>query len=1147
MTDAHGPHLLRQIRRLVADSQTALPDGDLLRGYLDRRDEAAFAALVERHGPMVLGVCRAVLGHRHDAEDAFQAAFLVLARKADHIRRRDSVGSWLHAVAYRLALRARMAAVRRNAVEADAARTAVASADDLTWGEVRTILHEELAALSQRYREPLVLCYLQGLTQDEAANRLGWTAATLKGRLQRGREVLRRRLERRGLGLSAALGPLGLADHALAVPVPAPLAEAATRSAFAPANAAVVALARGSLTPPVRLWALAVAVLVGSLTAGFAFCLHQPAEPAAQAAVGEPVAVAAVPVGTDLHGDPLPDGAVARLGTVRFNHGDGLNGLYFLDDGKTILSEGNGFLRFWDAATGKELRQHATSKMSFDDQTVLSPDGKTLTLLNQEIFTTPGCTDVVRVWDLARGKETSMVRLPVPRMGIAGHHRNALSPDGRLCALHVYKHIYVFETATAKELWKLPYWGNDVLSLTFAGNDRLLTAEKKQTVRVWEARTGKPVREFDHGPPVGTLVASADGCYLATLEHPARDGVLYQSEKDVIHVWDLASGARKHTLAAPPKSCLKHVQFAPDGKNLFAVSLGQEHKLTMWDVATGRQVHEFSGAIASALAVSPDGSRLAEGYGSKFYLWDLKTGRRLSPEDNRYSQSLALFLSPSGDRAFTVVDSTANAWDGQTGRRLHADALPPYPFAMPPRQRSSPEGRYFLALEGDHKNPQLLVWDIATRRRLHTLQPPDTNWQLTAAFAPDSSLLATGTATLTERERINETVLCLWDLRSGKKVRSFTDVKAGRPRLLFLSADGRTLFVVGERVIGYDPADGKELFAWRPEPLPSSVVVSTASAAKAAKAFSTLFPWRALAVSSQGKVVACILNGGDMGTTRQTDRMALCEARTGRILRRWSDVGQYTVSNVQIEFSPDDRLLASTEGDVAHLWEVATGQEIRTLRGHRGEVRTLSFSANGRRLATASTDTTVLLWDLAFPLRNARSSSEPPGEKALTAWWDDLAGVDATRAYSAVWRLAGAPSASVPFLRRHVKPTTDAQVRELRQMVVDLQSDTFEKRERAARQLPSWGPFIAPALYEALEKNPALEGRRRLEQVLDEVRNRPASGEPLRQARAVAALEHAGTPEARRLLRELAGGVAGAWLTEEANAACERLERRPAP
>src|SRR5205823_616624 len=154
-----------------------------------------------RHGAMVLGVCRRVLRHEADAEDAFQATFLVLARRARAVRRRAALASWLHGVAYRVASKLRARQARRQVVEAGAARlAAVEAADNLTWGELRTLLDAELQGLPAHYRAPLVLCYLEGKTRDEAAGELGWSLATLRGRLERARQGLRRRLERRGNG-----------------------------------------------------------------------------------------------------------------------------------------------------------------------------------------------------------------------------------------------------------------------------------------------------------------------------------------------------------------------------------------------------------------------------------------------------------------------------------------------------------------------------------------------------------------------------------------------------------------------------------------------------------------------------------------------------------------------------------------------------------------------------------------------------------------------------------------------------------------------------------------------------------------------------------------------------------------------------------
>jgi RNA polymerase sigma factor (sigma-70 family) len=199
------PTLLHHVRRLAV---AAAPDDQILTAYLTRRDEAAFAALVSRHGPMVLNLCRRILHDAHAAEDVFQATFLVLAERATAIQRRGALASWLHGVAYRLAVRAK----RQRAQHAQPAGgltacdgPADAPQDGLAWREMLAILDEELQQLPERYREPLVHCYLEGRTQDEAARLLGWSLGTLRRRLEQGRALLHARLRGRGVTLPAAL------------------------------------------------------------------------------------------------------------------------------------------------------------------------------------------------------------------------------------------------------------------------------------------------------------------------------------------------------------------------------------------------------------------------------------------------------------------------------------------------------------------------------------------------------------------------------------------------------------------------------------------------------------------------------------------------------------------------------------------------------------------------------------------------------------------------------------------------------------------------------------------------------------------------------------------------------------------------------
>jgi RNA polymerase sigma factor (sigma-70 family) len=221
MSKAASHPILRVILQAVEDPRVReASDWDLLRRFSDRREATAFHALLRRHGPMVFDVCRGVLGNEANAEDAFQATFLILARKAKSIRKAASVGSWLHSVAYRTALQARSQEATRKKCEAQASARHRSESDDLTWREVRTTLHEELIRLPERYRVALVLCYLESKTQDQAAAQLGLAKSTLKVRLERGKELLRARLVRRGLGPVALL---------IAATWPAPVASACFR------------------------------------------------------------------------------------------------------------------------------------------------------------------------------------------------------------------------------------------------------------------------------------------------------------------------------------------------------------------------------------------------------------------------------------------------------------------------------------------------------------------------------------------------------------------------------------------------------------------------------------------------------------------------------------------------------------------------------------------------------------------------------------------------------------------------------------------------------------------------------------------------------------------------------------------------------
>ena len=272
-------------RLFCTGTAVGLTDAQLLERFVEAHDEgaeSAFNVLVERHGPMVLAVCRRVLHDPHDAQDAFQATFLVLVRKAGSVRRRESIADWLHGVARRVSARARADLARRRTVERRAvAGSLTAYQPPLPEVDVR----DEVEHLPHDLRAPVVLCYLQGLTHEQAARRLGWPVGTVRSRLARARDRLRADLTRRGIAPSAALLPM-LALNKL--PIPEGLIDTTVKAAMLLTardageagliSASAVALTDGvlhtMLVSKMRLTAV-VLVAVGAISSGVHLCAYQ--------------------------------------------------------------------------------------------------------------------------------------------------------------------------------------------------------------------------------------------------------------------------------------------------------------------------------------------------------------------------------------------------------------------------------------------------------------------------------------------------------------------------------------------------------------------------------------------------------------------------------------------------------------------------------------------------------------------------------------------------------------------------------------------------------------------------------------------------------------------------------------------------------
>jgi RNA polymerase sigma factor (sigma-70 family) len=290
MTQSKLNDVLWHLRKACeAETVRDLTDAELLERFLSLREETAFALLVQRHGPMVLSVCQRILQDRHAAEDAFQATFLVLVQKAASIRKSSSLASWLYGVAQRIARKTRV----RNTAQRSRERRSepmprAETLDELTWQELRAVLDEEIHSLPERYRAPIILCYLEGKSYNDAARELGWPKSSLAGSLGRARKILQGRLAHRGIALSAAALAAGLTERVTGAPLPALLLintvkgatlVAAGKAALGPLTAQAIALGEESMKGMLGFKGKVVLLLLTAGLAAGGFGLANPQRP----------------------------------------------------------------------------------------------------------------------------------------------------------------------------------------------------------------------------------------------------------------------------------------------------------------------------------------------------------------------------------------------------------------------------------------------------------------------------------------------------------------------------------------------------------------------------------------------------------------------------------------------------------------------------------------------------------------------------------------------------------------------------------------------------------------------------------------------------------------------------------------------------
>jgi WD40 repeat protein len=799
----------------------------------------------------------------------------------------------------------------------------------------------------------------------------------------------------------------------------------------------------------------------------------------------------------DLHGDPLPEGAIARLGTLRLRHPLADNISYSPDGRQLITSGDDGAVRIWEAATGKLLHKRRLPYGAVEPGW-LSPDGDLHAVWHAE---------ALEVWDLRNGQRIRKLELTdVPELSALafaangkliatadhtprehrirvwdlakGTHRVVGLHEGRVVDL-VFpadaktvitsapeeSAICCWRVTDGKELWRIKA---DCAKLNLSGDGSTLVGWNPETSNlppgIWDARTGKDL-DIPAKPepiPFVDLKLSANGTQLLLNRHGR------------VEVWDVANGRAVRSIPVVGAS----IAMAPDGKSMAAL----RGVLQCWDLESGKPLYPDGrewGHIAPVVGIawSPDGRSLASlsPYGGcSIWLWDASTGRPKWNVHPGHPAATGLALHPGGDRLFAggPAGHEAAAWDLGTGKPVQILAL---------TSRNFPAALRDVALTSD-------------RKRLVTIH----------GMGLDDTLS-----------------LAVFDAATGERlVERQTDLQRIRHRCL--SPDGRFLPVGGRM---FDAETGHEL--------PELEAVSERAASP-------------IVFSRDGALVAAgYRRRVPIGETHSEDRIeniTVWERATGHVI-----VKLPTGFAGLCDFLPDGRTLATTSPDGFRLWDLATGKETFFRKAHdpgagwRGDsfASALAVSPDGQKLATGHPDTTVLIWELPPP-RQAQAAVLTDAEQDTL--WAQLAEPDAAKAYAAIWKLADVPQHAVPLLHDRMRTIEAPKPADLKPDLADLDASQFRKREAASKRLAELGDGAEPALRKELSEATSAEKRQRLEALLAALdrKNAPA-GENLRSIRCISLLERIHTPEARRLIDKVAKGMESARATQEAREALLRM------
>ena len=1080
-------HLFDRMKSLFWAEQS---NEALLKAFVGRRDSDAFSALVERFGPLVWSVCRRQLGDCSAADDATQATFLTLIRQASRVRP-ESLAGWLVCVARRLCRKSRVAEQRRKRREAvvAAARSKAIPTDELSMREVLALLDDELAQLPERYRALLLACYWQGRTQEQAARELNVTPAAVKGLLERGRAKLLARLRQRGLTADVALRSLVLAPLALTM-LPDDLFAHTTALLKEPASRTVAELVA---TASLYRWGLGTAT---ALALGIGLMLVPGAIPQ-DSNKNPPPAPQNKPAPMpkeDALGDPLPDGALLRLGTLRFKHPNSASDLALAPDGKVVVTSGNHVLIAWNSSTGKQLwsepqTQNRGISGSFAGvhQMAFVPDGQRLI--------TPESADSFAVWNMKTGQHHTVTLKGVPPDPQAQMSSVDVAPDGKSVVAATSHGIFLadFDGNVRKQLPiepGRPHNQNDRLlfhvmmqgGYSFArfspdGKTLAITSNQSKTLRLCDVASGEERKQIALTAYLVRLAFSPDSKLVAVTE---RD--------NAVRVYDVETGKRLHSwiveLNNPNENYTSAIAFSPNGKLVAAGAT--DHLIRLWDLTTGKEAGQLKGTgwYPWGLAFSADGKILySTGWDGIVRRWDVAARKQLPLPDGGIRGSEVVAASPNGTMlAYVDEADVVRLVDPRTGKELKQLKTE---NGGASHLAFSRDGR-MLAVGGSHGDQvHVILWDIGAgkvQRRWDWQKGRDPHSSVEDIhFSPDGQRIAVAVFRRSE--------VRILDVVGDKQRQLAHEMVYG----LDVSPDGTTLATAGwdKTIRLWDMATGE---------MRNQTTLSSPKQGEDLRMYGVHY-------SPDGRSLACGLMNGEV---------FISDARSLALKQRFPIQGHFTFN--AMAYSPDGLRLATGDSDGrVRVWDSRTGAKLLDRGGHGGYMYVLSFGHDSRTLL-AGGNAVGYLWDL-------RPADVP--QKVPDELWKDLIGNDAIAADRAFWALIDQPRETVNLFAKKikVKRTEAADPDTTNKLINDLDAEKFAKREAATAELAKLGPGALLLLKKALSAGGSAEKQRRLQNLID----RLADDEDTirRNQRFIAVLRQVESAEATEMLRDWADNATG--------------------